>query len=123
MILFAITLFAQAAIPAQAISGSDLRDYALAACLIEQDASKPLQTEGYRLADIVLQRAGRDPIALKPLAAVVRGTLAKQGMLMVHVDAPVEEATQPAPLASCLQVIDDPAVRRIIAGLERRKKR
>ena len=36
---------------------------------------------------------------------------------MVHVDAPVGDGSVAAPLATCLSVIDDPAVRRAMARL------
>lgn len=122
-LITAILLSAGVPAPALASPTSDLRDYAIAACLIRQDISQPLKTEGYRLSDIVIHRAGIDPFAWKPLAAAVDAALARQGMLMVHVDAPVAEATQPAPLASCLLAIEDPAVRSIMAQLRVKKKR
>ena len=100
---------------ASAATPSDLRDYALASCLIKQGSSAPLREEGYRLADITIKRAGGDPFAWRSLQSIVEATLARQGLLMVHGDGPVAQATRPAPLASCLQVIDAPAVRRAMA--------
>lgn len=105
---------------AAAATASDLRDYALAACLIKQDVSAELRDEGYRLADVALHRARVSPLAWRPLQTSVEAALARQGMLMVHVDGPVAQSTRPAPLASCLRVIDAQAVRRRMASLMRR---
>ena len=114
-----LAALALSAVPAaaQVSSASDLRDYAIASCLIRQDASQALKTEGYRLADIVIHRARIDPFAWKSLSRTVDAAFAKREMLIVHVDAPVDQATQPAVLASCLQVIDDPSVRRAMTKL------
>lgn len=95
----------------QAVTPSDLRDYAIASCLIKQGASPPLREEGYRLANVVLQRAGVDPFSWKPLQTAVEAALAQRGLLMVHSDGPVAQSTRPAPLASCLRVIDMPLVK------------
>lgn len=110
-----------AAAPAATVS--DLRDYALAACLIKQSASPALREEGYHLADIVLNRTGISPFAWRPLQNAVEAALARQPLLMVHVDAPVAQSTRPAPLATCLLVIDTPAVRRAMTGLATARKR
>lgn len=102
---------------ADAATPSDLRDYALASCLIKQTASKSLQTEGYRLGNVVIERAGITPFTWKSLDTAVGAALAKRGMLLIHVDGPVDQATQPAPLASCLRIIDAKSVQRVAARL------
>lgn len=111
------------AVPAVALAAApaDFRDYALASCLIKQTASAPLREEGFRLASIVIRRAGIDPFTWKPLQTAVEASLAKRGLLMIHVDGPVAESTRPAPLASCLQVIDTADVQRAMAGLARKR--
>jgi hypothetical protein len=101
---------------------ADLRDSALASCLIAQTASHELQTEGYRLADIVSTRSGVSPLAWRPVDTAVRSALAKRGMIMVHVDAPAAQATQPAPLASCLAVIESPSVQTAMRKLMLRQR-
>lgn len=113
------------AMPAAAVASTrtDLRDYALASCLAKQKASPTLQTEGYRLADIVLARAGVSPLDWKALDAAVGAAFVRRGMLMVHVDGPVAQATQPAPLASCLLAIESAPVRGVMQKLAGTGKR
>lgn len=106
---------------ASAAAPSDLRDYAIASCLIKQTASPPLRDEGFHLASIVIRRAGIDPFTWKPLQTAVEASLAARGLLMIHVDGPVAESTRPAPLASCLQAIDTPGVQRIMARLAHKR--
>ncbi len=115
----AMLLLGTVAMPsaAFAVPQTDLRDYALASCLIAQTASRALQTEGGRLADVVFARSGASPLSWKPLDAVVRATLAKRGLMMIHVDGPVAQATQPAPLASCLAIIESPSVQKAMQKL------
>lgn len=108
---------------APAATPSDLRDYAIASCLIKQTASPSLQEEGFHLASLVIKRAGIDPFTWKPLQTAVEASLAKRGLVMVHVDAPVAESTRAAPLASCLLVIDTPSVRSVMARLASARKR
>lgn len=117
--LAAVLLLASSA---DAATPSDLRDYALASCLIKQAASPALREEGYRLADLVIARAGIDPFRWRPVQAAVEATLAMRGLLTVHVDGPVAQATRPAPLASCLQVIDAPSVRRAMTIMTRPRR-
>ena len=103
--------------PTMAATSSDLRDYALAACLTRQTASPALRDEGCRLAGIVLARAAVSPLAWHTLQQAMEADLARQSLLMVHADGPVAQSTQPAPLASCLRVIDSSPVRRAMARL------
>ena len=106
-------------VSAFAAQQTDLRDYALASCLITQSVSRELQAEGFRLSDIVLNRAGVSPLSWKPLDIAVKAALTRRGMLMIHVDGPVAQATRAAPLASCLAVIDSASVRSAMQRLSR----
>lgn len=111
MKLLVSLLLAAVAAPAVAATPSDLRDYALSECLIRQTASPALRDEAYRLAEIVLHRAGVTPFAWSALREAVDAEFAARPMMTTHVDAPVAQSDRPVPLAYCLAVVDSPRVR------------
>ena len=117
MIRAAMLLSVCVAGTANAATPSDLRDYALAECLIKQTVSPDLRDEGYRLGEIVLYRAGIAPGRWKSLDRAVDAEFARRPMTTTHVDAPVARSDKPVPIAHCLAVIDAPRVRAAMAGL------
>ena len=114
--LVALVVMACASTGLHAARASDLRDFALSACLIKQQISSPLQEEGYRLAEIVIHRAGITPFTWTSLNDAVVAEVARRSMLTTHVDAPVAESDRPVPLAHCLAVIDAPGVKTAMAN-------
>ncbi len=96
---------------------NDLRDFALAECLIKQSVSSELREEGFRLGEIAMYRADIDLDTWKSLTRAVDAEVTSRPMMTAHIDAPVAQSDKAVPLAYCLAVIDSARVQAAMARL------
>lgn len=117
MMLLATWLIAASMAGASAAKPNDLRDYALAECLIKQRVSTELQVEGSRLGEIVMNRADLGFDTWKSLGRAVDTELKSRPMMTAHIDAPIAQSDKAVPLAHCLAIIDSPRVQAAMVQL------